>query len=234
MDIIKNFYRTHKSQCSVWQKKSAWDLHLLIAYLLSGIKKTKSLDLSPVSSFLLAVLVQIVQIYWCTNISIRKEGEKKGENRAVFPNKPSPSLSVHLKSDGTDRPLIILSYNQQMQGLRICGVNLSPSEIFIRRKKTKTVFFQRWHIPQVSLFPWCFLWTVLCADVPCWLPPAAHTASHVCDKLSAEECMFLNILEVQSHKQILHSPKICTMNLAGDYKKKTLPFIRQRRSFNLT
>lgn len=35
--------------------------------------------------------------------------------------------------------------------------------------------------------------------------------------------MFLNILEVRSHKQILHSPKICTMNLAGDYKKKPFP-----------
>lgn len=84
MDIIKKFYRTHKSQCSVWQKKSAWDLHLLVAYLLSGIKKTRSLDLSPVSSFLLAVLVQIVQIYWCINISIKKEGKKKDKIEQFF------------------------------------------------------------------------------------------------------------------------------------------------------
>lgn len=77
--------------------------------------------------------------------------KKKGQNRAVFPNKPSPSLSVYLKSDGTDRPLIILSYNQQMQGLRICDVNLSPSEIFIRKKIQKSFFSEMAYSPGKSI-----------------------------------------------------------------------------------
>lgn len=60
VNLTTNIYRTHKNQYSVWQNKNAWEMHLLIVYLLSGIKKMWVIE--STTAILLLVLFPAIMV----------------------------------------------------------------------------------------------------------------------------------------------------------------------------